>query len=101
MLGLGRSMCGAILQVDLLFPELERMTRLPFWPMEELALETERCLVELSRFLDVAHSEHDVIDVVCKKLLHDPSLFAMKRDYCFYGPAYHVLSRLSIRRVTF
>jgi hypothetical protein len=70
--------------------------------VEELALETERDLVDLSRFLDVANSEHNVIDMVCQKLSHDPSLSAVKRDYHFCGAAYHVFSRhFQFRKVTF
>ena len=59
----------AVLKVDLLIPEAQRIPRLPFRSPEELPLETENSLVEPRGLLEVADREDDVIEPVYENLL--------------------------------
>ena len=59
----------AILKVDLLIPEAQRIPRLPFRPPEGLPLETENSLVERCGFVKIVDRQDDVIEPVYENLL--------------------------------
>src|SRR5690606_4409182 len=59
----GRRRRIAVLEIDLLPTEPQRVPRLAVWPAEGLALEAERALIEAQRRFYVRNRENQMIDV--------------------------------------